>query len=721
MMSCQSLLVSLGLLLTQATYGQITQQRQTQSLLRRCSIARLWEQPKLAVQLSETFLYVDPIRSGNYAATGLRLLQKYPDDTLYLVAINNLAVAYGGLGQNKRADSCFRVGIRRAQALKNTDKLVRMLANQGTIYLDEGRNHDALKRLRLALSYAVGPGHDDKRALLLNNIGLVYDNLGIYGPALRYYHAALREAERQHNLKVLGLAKGNIATIYAQLDNPQRSNQLLRQAIKHLNESNDPITANQCRLTVAENWLDMAKPDSARPLVWRGLQQAKLTQMPYQMAMAYVLLSRLYFSQQRFVQAEICARQALALAQAENQSMEGQALMHLAKAVDAQGRTYAALPLAREAVRATQQTANKGERREANRILADILERDGQLDKALATRRVFEALNDSLYTAGFREQFSQLQVTYETERKEQQIAFLNRENDLRESQLKWLGLGLGLVLMLLGLVYWLYRRQQAATSKISQQKELLTRQSSQLALLMRELHHRVKNNLQIVSSLLSLQSKRLVDEQARAAVREGQSRVEAMAMLHQRLYATADVTNINFRNYVADLVESLMTTYGYRPADVDLTIEISHEQIETDTAIPLGLIINELITNSLKHAYQHVARPALLVRLEPTRNVAGLLTLRLTVADNGPGLPGAQPQVAYAAGAEWVSAPAIAESSPARQNKKRGVTTENAPTDTTFGMQLVRSLARQLRATGQFVENKGAQFQLDIPMVQPVA
>ncbi|MBO0936221.1 hypothetical protein J2I47_06650 [Fibrella sp. HMF5335] len=707
-------------LLSQAGYGQVSQQRQTENLLRRYMVARASERPELAIRLSEAYVYVDPVRSRTYAATGLQLLQKYPNDTLYLAGINNLAVAYGGLGQNKRADSCFRVGIARAQRLNNTDKLVRMLANQATTYMDEGRNYDALKRLRKALAYAVGSSHDDKRALLLNNIGLVYDNLGVYGPALRYYHAALREAERQHNLNVLGLAKGNIATIYAQLDNPQRSNQLLGQAIKHLIESNDPITANQCRLTVAENWLDMARPDSARPLVWRGLQQAKLTQMPYQMAVAYVLLSRLYFSQQRFVQAEICARQALELAQVENQSMEGQALMHLAKAIDAQGRTGVALPLAQQAVAATHQTANKGERREANRILADLLEHSGKLNEALATRRIYEALKDSLYTAGFREQFSQLQVTYETERKEQQIAFLNRENDLRKNQLTWLGLSMVMVLLLLGLVYWLYRRQQLATEKISQQKELLTRQSSQLALLMRELHHRVKNNLQIVSSLLSLQSKRLVDEQARAAVREGQSRVEAMAMLHQRLYATAEVTNINFRNYVADLVESLMTTYGYRPADVDLTIEISHEQIETDTAIPLGLIINELITNSLKHAYQHVARPALTVRLEPTRNVDGLMTLRLTVADNGPGLPSAQPTVTYTAGAEWVSSSAVGGQL-ARQNKKRSRTGEIASKDSTFGMQLVLSLARQLRATGQFIENKGAQFQLDIPMAQPLA
>lgn len=649
------------------------------------------------------------------------MLNKYPNDTLYLAGINNLAVAYGGLGQNRRADSCLQEGILRAHMPAHTDILVRMLANQATTYIGVGRNHDALKRLRLALSYAVGPSHDAKRALLLNNIGLVYEHLGVYGPALRYYHAALREAERQHNLNVLGLAKGNIAKIYAQLDNPKRSNQLMAQAMKHLVDANDLITANQCRLLVAENWLDMAKPDSARPLVWRGLQRAKLTQMPYQMAMAYVLLSRLYFSQQRFVQAEICARQALTLARAENQSMEGQALMHLAKSIDAQGRTTIALSLARQAVVATHQTANKGERREANRVLADILERAGQLDKALATRRVYEALNDSLYTAGFREQFSQLQVTYETERKEQQIAFLNRENDLRETQLTWLGFGLGIVLVLLGLVYWLYRREQAATEKISQQKELLTRQSSQLALLMRELHHRVKNNLQMVSSLLSLQSKKLVDKQARAAVREGQSRVEAMAMLHHRLYTTSEVTNINFRNYVADLVESLMTTYGYRPADIDLTIDISHEQIETDMAIPLGLIINELITNSLKHAYQHVARPALTVRFEPTRNSEGLLTLRLTVADNGPGLPEVQSPASYLAGAEWVpNAESMVEVVP-WSDKKRARSKETVPEDSTFGMQLVLSLARQLRATGKFVEDKGAQFQLDIPMSQPLA
>nr|WP_246439641.1 sensor histidine kinase [Rhabdobacter roseus] len=149
---------------------------------------------------------------------------------------------------------------------------------------------------------------------------------------------------------------------------------------------------------------------------------------------------------------------------------------------------------------------------------------------------------------------------------------------------------------------------------------------------MKELHHRVKNNLAIVSGLLKLQSNRITEVSAAKAVREGQQRVEAMSLIHQRLYQTDHVTSVNIREYIIDLAENLMQSYGYDRDAFDLRIDVERTQLDVDLAIPIGLIINELLTNSFKHAYEGVQRPMLIINL---RNNDGIT---LEVKDNGPGV-----------------------------------------------------------------------------------
>jgi two-component sensor histidine kinase len=198
-----------------------------------------------------------------------------------------------------------------------------------------------------------------------------------------------------------------------------------------------------------------------------------------------------------------------------------------------------------------------------------------------------------------------------------------------------------------------------------------------MALMMRELHHRVKNNLAVVSSLLKLQSTRLEDEKAVQAVRTGQQRVEAMSLIHQKLYQTDSVTRVNMRDYLQSLAGSLLIAYGYQPSEFDLRVETEIDEVDVDVAIPLGLIANELITNAFKYAYAGDQQPQLHICL---RNHDGIT---LDVRDNGPGIPVT----------DWL----------------------HTDQKTSFGKRLIFMLTEQLEGKVELLQQNGTLIRLHIP------
>ena len=157
--------------------------------------------------------------------------------------------------------------------------------------------------------------------------------------------------------------------------------------------------------------------------------------------------------------------------------------------------------------------------------------------------------------------------------------------------------------------------------------------AQKIKLLMKELHHRVKNNLQIVSSLLSLQSFRIKDQAAIDAVKEGQQRIEAMSLIHQRLYLQDNITQVNIKEFISDIAESLMQAYGYNYKNFELEIIVTEALLDVNIAIPISIIINELITNAFKYAYIEVEKPRLIISYTKEAENAAL-----TVADNGIGI-----------------------------------------------------------------------------------
>ena len=122
-------------------------------------------------------------------------------------------------------------------------------------------------------------------------------------------------------------------------------------------------------------------------------------------------------------------------------------------------------------------------------------------------------------------------------------------------------------------------------------------------ILLQEIHHRVKNNMQVISSILNLQSRNITDKQLLGIIKSSQDRVRSMALIHEKLYESKNLTQVDFSRYVQSLTSHLFTSYGIEPESVKLNIDIKNVHLDISTAIPYGLIINELISNSLKLSY----------------------------------------------------------------------------------------------------------------------
>ncbi len=159
----------------------------------------------------------------------------------------------------------------------------------------------------------------------------------------------------------------------------------------------------------------------------------------------------------------------------------------------------------------------------------------------------------------------------------------------------------------------------------------------------KEIHHRIKNNLQVISSLLDLQAEKFDDEKVREAFREGQNRVVSMSLIHEELYKGKDNDTFDFSAYLRKLAENLFWTYSLSSKNIRLLMELEEDAFfDMDTAVPLGIIVNELVSNSLKHAFNEGEQGEVRIRLcrEKEENVMDESTFSLTVSDNGKGIPG---------------------------------------------------------------------------------
>ena len=261
---------------------------------------------------------------------------------------------------------------------------------------------------------------------------------------------------------------------------------------------------------------------------------------------------------------------------------------------------------------------------------------------------------------------SEAVIKYETGKKDEAIA--NQEALLKQKgriQTLFIVIASLLAVLLITLLYFFNKNKKAT--------QLIQKKNSENELLLKEIHHRVKNNLELVKSLISLQSAELEDSATKDAMIASQNRVQSMGIIHQKLYQGDNLGSIDMKDYFINLSDGILDTFN---AENKIKIECAMDQLEldVDTAVPIGLIVNELLTNALKYAFPEHSKGKIEIRLsKPTPE-----TLTLKVSDNG-----------------------------------IGKSSETSPKGTGFGSQLIKLLTLQLNGVMEEHHNSGTSVQFE--------
>jgi two-component system, sensor histidine kinase PdtaS len=597
-------------------------------------------------------------------------LQTMPDDTNKVWAYRSLAFDL----LDTEPDSAIyyaQRGIDLSKKLKFQNGLVKSLLVAGYGYEAANNFNAAIKNYFQALDITLSTGDDPMTCSIYVIIGYAYYYQGDLANSLFYYGKAEVLCTQVGDLVAVSQAHNNTGVIFKADGNYKEAAATYRKSIRIKEQLNDTagLANSLYNLALSESYL--------------GNEQESIANFE---------LSREKYSQLKDTAnvLSVLAGYGQAYCHFDRYEEAIEVFSEAAKYQDYLTKTqlYLMVPNYAQALRAT------GRYQEAvdviNLIYSELYDSDRyqvmkvlELEYALSNvglKKYEEAIphytramafTDTLNNAEKREVLQELQTQYLTKEKEATIALQQKDLEFQKRQKLFLIIAVVLAAALLIFALFFAFNKIKTNRVLNAQKKVIEGALSDKELLLREIHHRVKNNLQVVSSLLSLQSRNIEDAEAQDAMLESRNRVQAMALIHESLYSHDDLRNIQASTYIERLCSNIFNSYKIDPEKIALSTKIDQLKLDIDETVPLGLIINELITNAVKYAFKEDGG-TIHIALNADNNV-----VTLSVADNG---------VGYA------------------EDAKPG-----------FGTRLINSFAKKLRAEWSVLNDAGTTVTIMFP------
>jgi two-component system, sensor histidine kinase PdtaS len=526
---------------------------------------------------------------------------------------------------------------------------------------------DKLKLIKLGENLLQKEGDDSIKAEFFLRCGITYGISGKADSSIYFFNQALQlGSESQHLLK--SRAHNGIGNVRRQKGNNKLAFESFQNALKEVEGKPDFMSQSfegSIIANLASIYFSIGDNEKAEQYSLRGLEHAKSISDTAQMEYSYVGLALIYNKTKEYEKALEYHRLASLLMERENSDpyLKDYNTLNLAKLHENRGELALALSLYDEMLQSTNpdvdirtsslknasqilftledyakaidyakrlmslanETATLPSAVDATQLLYQSYQATGDYKTANEYLNSYVALNDSLINEKSLKALAELEARYESDKKAQEITELKLENQQSVNQ-RNIYLFVTLIVIVGAVFLGVLIRSKTKSNK------LISRSLKEKELLLKEIHHRVKNNLQIISSLLSLQSRYIEDKGAKDAVNEGQNRVKSMALIHQKLYQNENLAGVEALDYIENLTSTLRSSYGVGAERVSVTYDIENLNIDVDTIIPIGLILNELISNSFKHAFPNDKEGNISIALKRANN-----QLELKVCDNGVG------------------------------------------------------------------------------------
>lgn len=474
-------------------------------------------------------------------------------------------------------------------------------------------------------------------------LGAIKAPLGDHLAAQQHYHQAIRLQDSLQLPDAGYEAQLGLARLFIKQSQPSEALSILEALLPDSNSMTGKAL-QECYFYLSNAHFNLQQVEQANRFRARSLALADTTnpQSLNLQGRALVAQAQLQFMSGAHEAAIQSCKQAMAIGQ-QTQSLE-----LLARCYSGLGTIYGATgkhdlqeETFLELLAAAEQSGNAEMLHIAHNNLSSCYFSLGRFEESVyrlvdANKYFVERINEENQAAMTR---AAMEFSFEAERKakaqEIQTAKLELAAETAQNRLLIGGLLAAVALILVSVLA--YRRTSRARKETALKNALLNQSLREKDLLMKEIHHRVKNNLQLLSSLLDMQSGSIDDESVRSVFAEGKNRVEAMSLIHQKLYRTDDVAHIDFVEYLHDMKGYFADACADRKlATPAFHIHCPNLKLDVDTAIPLALMVNELMTNSVKYAFVDNPQPEIGVHIS-AQPEPGSYALRYW--DNGPGLP----------------------------------------------------------------------------------
>lgn len=552
-----------------------------------------------------------------------RSLENIEHDTLRFMVINDLGY-YFHTRNLQRSYEIINKGLEEVRAANNVLWEGRMQVSQGAILL----RMEKLRHAELVLMNALGKIPESETWLLLTNLGYVYERRGELGKAFEYAMKTLQVGEKYQDKKAIAMAYSDISNLFWKQGKYEKGVEYGMMSIELFEERGlYDLDFDFTLHVLGNNLVALQRNEEALVYFRRSAMIGEKYGFYNNLSDTYIALTELYSQIGEFENAEKSSKQALKYAELlENDFMIVRSLLAVGKLKNQKGEFDTAISYLRRSIRTA--TDDFGDMYYLGLIyleLSKAFEGKNNIDESLKAFKKYHDLTQRVFNTEADQTISQLQTEMEVNQKESTIS-LQREKLKRQEAIQIFTLILtGLMVFFLFFLYRVFVRRKKYSM-------LLEKQNKEKEFLLKEIHHRVKNNLETISSLLSLQTEQVDNDELREIMLESQNRVQSMGIIHQNLYQGENLTAIEMKNYFKNLGRYIIDSFN---ATERISLECIMEPLELDVdrAIPIGLIVNELMTNSLKYAFPEGRKGKISLSLSESGS-----HLYLRIADNGVGM-----------------------------------------------------------------------------------